>query len=848
MSDDFHVFSTSDCWAAIHGITKPMWEQAMRHQLFPVLLRTNPFSGEGKAPIHGDNAYTNSKGERIPSRQEFYDSAPLVNGGWKGRYKNNVAIECGLRSNVVVIDIDVKPGNNGLADWLAKIKANTPFASIRAFNEAHNGPIVETPSGGFHYYFKYDQEVGLTHKYKTPNSDIYDVQADGKLVVFPGSVYMGCMTENWKTLKWSKPKHKCLASLPQGVEGCLFRGRKYKWVEDHSIDEKSIAEMPSWMKNIFIKEKPRAARMQEPTVLETGHPVFDKIIPLLAPLAGGGKYSAWTRTLWVLTSLGASQSQCHGFSKLGGAAYDYDATQRILDQGSTIQHHVNSLVNLVREAQTQISDQEEGQQADVESIVTEAKKQLDLASSRAIMPSGADEKEQVENKSWATVKAKFEEEVCFIKDRGCYVYKDSRGNWSFRERNWVKTTFEHLKYDAEVYNKKTKKYVYDERSFCDDWFKSEDKLTFVNAGTYPPEARVPRGYKNLWAGMAAEKFEQNESGQEGLEVILEHVMWCCNGNISHYNYSMSWFAQIFQAPAVKPNVMLCWQSFSQGTGKSFIGNIIRKMVGEMHSVGTNQKSITQQFNGIIRNKIFVQIDEMYEPILQPENKQRLLDLITSRTDCIELKGQEMIQQESFTHYFATSNEANGFTVVEGDRRRWVMQTPSENRAPRIYKRLLEIEDGDEAALRAFYDFLMAWRHPDFPEVAMADFDFKTNRPYSDFQEESRLYSRDRELEFVIEFVSDRLGHPDPVITKTLNSGNYSLYSEWKAWIDERNAEYKTNDKAFAMKLAKIIGLMRDNEAIVKSKAGCGDYRGKMVYHINCKRAYADFVARGLIKP
>lgn len=836
MNND-HVYSTSDCWAAIDCITKPMWEQAIRHKLFPVLVKTNPYSGEGKAPIHGDNAYTNCKGERIPSRQEFYDSNPLVNGGWKGRYKNNVAIECGLRSNIVVIDIDVKPGNNGLADWLAKIKANTPFVSIRAFNEAHNGPIVETPSGGLHYWFRYDQEVGLTHKYKSPNSDIYDVQVDGKLVTFPGSVYMGCMSENWKTLKWSKPKHKCSATLPQGVEGCLFRGRKYKWVEDHSIDEKPLCEMPSWMKAFFIKEKPRAARMQEPTVLETGHAVFDKIIPLLAPLAGGGKYSAWTRTLWILTSLGASQDQCHEFSKLGGAAYDNDATQRILNEGSTIQHHVNSLVNLVREAQTQISDQEE-KFVDVDALVEDVKKQLDLAECPRKPEKSAEQ--VVEDKSFAAVKARFEEEASFITEKNSYLVKQPSGQFVFLSREQMKTRYENLSYEEEVRNRKTNKWTYEEKPFLEQWFKSATKLTHDNAGCYPPALKKPASHKNMWAGMAVEHWETTPAARKEVKHIIEHLSWCCSGDVAQLNYVLTWFAHIFQCPGQKPNVMLCFHSFVEGTGKSVIGELIQEMIGQKHSVKTMQDSITKNFNAVLWNKIFVQLDEVNESILSAKERQRMLDVITCRTDSLEPKGKEIIQQTSLTRFFATSNVTNGFYVAENERRRFVLQTPNELRHRSIYDRLYSYLQ-NEAVLRAFYDFLMEWRHPDHKNTPISQFNFM-ERPYSEYQEESRLHSRDRELEFIIDYVSNE---PEEIIP--LTAGKLNLYGEFKAWMEPRNPQYQTSDKSFGLKIAKIIGMMKDKSAFTKKQGTSGSSKGCIVYEINAEKVIKDFEARGIMK-
>ena len=63
-----------------------------------------------------------------------------------------------------------------------------------AFALHHSIPTtttVRTPSGGFHYYFKYDKAVTTTVKLWGKNSETIqvDVRNDGAVACLPGSVY-----------------------------------------------------------------------------------------------------------------------------------------------------------------------------------------------------------------------------------------------------------------------------------------------------------------------------------------------------------------------------------------------------------------------------------------------------------------------------------------------------------------------------------------------------------------------------------------------------------------------------------------------------------------------------------
>lgn len=122
---------------------------------------------------------------------------------------HNVGILCGNHSNVIIIDVDNR--NNGINNWNEILDEN--------FILNIDTPIVQTPSGGIHYYFKWDKELDLYKSKLSKNNKKYDgidILKTGKQVVFPGS---------------------------------QINGKKYVWVQ--SPLNTTIKKLPEWLFSYF---------------------------------------------------------------------------------------------------------------------------------------------------------------------------------------------------------------------------------------------------------------------------------------------------------------------------------------------------------------------------------------------------------------------------------------------------------------------------------------------------------------------------------------------------------------------------------------------------------------------
>ena len=123
---------------------------------------------------------------------------------WKQWPDANVGVKCGRGSDLTVLDVDGDAGRETLRDL-----------------EMENGELPETPiaitgSGGAHYYFKFEEDVGNAVRF-APG---LDVRTEGGLVVGVGSVTK----------------------------------RPYVWEAAFTLGELAPAKMPSWLVEIITKK------------------------------------------------------------------------------------------------------------------------------------------------------------------------------------------------------------------------------------------------------------------------------------------------------------------------------------------------------------------------------------------------------------------------------------------------------------------------------------------------------------------------------------------------------------------------------------------------------------------
>ncbi len=124
-------------------------------------------------------------------------------------FKNrNLGLVCGKASGITILDIDIK--NNGLEVWKHLSSSYPEFKT----------PMVETPSGGLHLYFRYNKKI---HSFSS-------------------------FTLRGKQVGWDLLNNDRQAVLPPSIN--TITKRKYKWVI--SPDETDFIQIPQWLENYLL--------------------------------------------------------------------------------------------------------------------------------------------------------------------------------------------------------------------------------------------------------------------------------------------------------------------------------------------------------------------------------------------------------------------------------------------------------------------------------------------------------------------------------------------------------------------------------------------------------------------
>jgi hypothetical protein len=187
---------------------------------------------------------------------------------------------------------------------------------------------------------------------------------------------------------------------------------------------------------------------------------------------------------------------------------------------------------------------------------------------------------------------------------------------------------------------------------------------------------------NQWRGFAISPCLQSVTDDQ-VEPFLDYVYEIlANRNAKMRDWILNWTADIFQYPSKKPGVALVLVGV-QGAGKTFFGErLIAPLVGKAHYTQVNSiAQLTDKFNAIADNKIFIQCDEAIHSY-QKEIASRLKSIITDETMTVEPKGVNSYKKPNHMRFLFTSNEESTAIFIDPSpfERRFTVSRVSKARA------------------------------------------------------------------------------------------------------------------------------------------------------------------------
>lgn len=150
------------------------------------------------------------------------------------------------------------------------------------------------------------------------------------------------------------------------------------------------------------------------------------------------------------------------------------------------------------------------------------------------------------------------------------------------------------------------------------------------------------------------------------KVYDEFFTHLTDGNQESKDYLVDWLATAIQGR----NYTLLTALGEPGVGKGVLGEIMERMFGEHNFVRTRDEIFKNKFNGQLRNKALVYIDEV--ALKGADDHNRLKDIVNDKIE-VEQKGKDATYIKNSASYYLSSNQLDAIKPEAGDRRFSIIQ-------------------------------------------------------------------------------------------------------------------------------------------------------------------------------
>lgn len=343
--------------------------------------------------------------------------------------------------------------------------------------------------------------------------------------------------------------------------------------------------------------------------------------------------------------------------------------------------------------------------------------------------------------SYKSMKCLLEEDHFFVKQpKPMYVLKTETGIIGYSP-----SSFQDL-LKSEKYTVKDKNGVKKNYPFYDKYVADPFKLTYNNMGYYPDNSKCPVKTFNIYIPPLATFTLPNKDVD--ISKIFKHIDIMSGYSPGGSKFIIQYFAHIVQKPDTLPGMIILLYGVP-GAGKDILIDWFGKKVLGKHlykEVGNSYDLVTR-FNADFNGKLLLHCQEFNKGFMI-KHQDDLKRLATIDTLSYEGKGKDSISAPNYGRIIMTTNNKDALIVESGERRYVMFQSSGEKAKDRPYFDELAECMKDENVARAFYDHLMT--------VDLSDFNH-LNRPktalYAEMKEESihpvLQWISDSEEDFVI---------------------------------------------------------------------------------------------------
>lgn len=206
------------------------------------------------------------------------------------------------------------------------------------------------------------------------------------------------------------------------------------------------------------------------------------------------------------------------------------------------------------------------------------------------------------------------------------------------------------------------------------------------------------------------------------KVMLDHVLYLCNGKKEYAEHLLDWLAYHYQNPGKKINHAILMISPIQGVGKDTLINAMRRIQGESNIVEVKDKDFTEGRFDFLKGVQLVFVPETMGGDRR-DLANELKPIITSQEVRCNEKFVPAYKMPNKANVFMTSNYENAAYIEDGDRRYFVIichqPAISKERANELYDYI------DSEAIAGFAYFLQ--------NRDLSNFNPKANAPMTEYK-------------------------------------------------------------------------------------------------------------------
>ena len=388
---------------------------------------------------------------------------------------------------------------------------------------------------------------------------------------------------------------------------------------------------------------------------------------------------------------------------------------------------------------------------------------------------------------YESVKIKFEETHCKIINL-CLFVKKFEGRFIFMNKEQLKTSYEHIRYDELVQMKNGTTKI-ERKKFIPKWLEDENILKKDDFGNYPSDLTCPENIYNLWIPFAMEEIIDYEYNVDAVNMFRKHIRILCGNDEVVADYLEKWIGQMIQFPSVKT---ICPTFISkEGAGKGTLFHIISKMLGteKVYETANPSRDVWGDFNSLMTRSFLVILDELSKKdTLESEGKIKAL--ITSPSLTINEKNTKSFTITSYHRFAITTNKEEPISTSKDDRRKLIIRCSDELiKNIDYFTEIRKVFDNVDA-IKSCYEYFKSI--PDlrnFKNIPM---------PCTEYQNDLKEENKCPISCWIEDYCSQNFDNKEIIRIKSAD-----VFELFKDWCSTNKMAYDVNNMKFGIRLKRL---------------------------------------------